>query len=1139
MKRRPPILGNLSRIRIRSRALVIITCALLTAGMIASASAHAGTYFFDPTLSLTGTCAVSAFDEVADPGCPGGQHPPSGFSRPSFVALDAYGNRYVSNYGSIEGDGGRIDIFDSSGHFITEIIEPETMGPLSIAVDSGGVLYVNESSHGVDRISRFVPTVYNPQSGTVVYGKPRETVYNSGDFPEDKNAAPRKLTNACGGLAVNVANDRFFYNAGGSDIYEFGSAAEGNPLLDANVGTDPETGDSLVYNGCALAVDSAHGRIYAVGYTNQALTSVVARAFALGGTHQLLNTYSGSNTPTQKFISGAFRIGLAADEESGHVFIGDLDAPKKRIYELDLNGDLVGTTEEKLLGTDKYASLAVDNSATSPTQGYLFATSQSRSLAYEPKQLPKPPVVESLSTSGITEDEAVLHTTVNPQGLETAYRIEYVTRQGFEEAGFAGATLAREGTLNAGLAGRPLSAPLTSLATGGEYLFRVLAESEGGNDEKQSSFATYRGFGGSSGCANEALRGGASAALPDCRAYELVTPADTNGRTPLGLGLLGIYFTTSQASPDGNALSFQVQGGSLPGYEGTGSFNGDPYRARRGTGSWSTEATGPNGTEAKAVLASSPSPDQGFYFWKAESSGTAVLGPGGTYYLRYPDGHSRVLGQGSLATDYLANPQLIGEDGEHVIFGSSAGLEPEAPESGTAAIYDLDAREETLRVVSLLPGDLTPATGQGASTLGASFDGRGVAFTVGNSSPLYLRVNNETTFEAAPAGATFEGVAEEGERLFYLQGGNLFSFDARTETTIPFTESGDVTVTTVAPDGSAAYVLSPSVLAGENPRGAVAQPGAQNLYLSREGQLSFVGTVTDLDVTGNPNANFPTGLGLWRSGLEIGGALAMVPARSTPDGGALLFESRANLTKYDPEGHTEIYRYDAEAQTLDCLSCSVIGSPARSNANLQSFRLSFPDPQPLNTYDYTENLSPDGARAFFETDEPLALSDTDGLKDVYEWEEEGTGSCKTQGGCIYLISSGHSVHVNYLYAVSGGGRDIFFRSSDLLSSSDAGETPSIYDARVEGGFPSSPQRNGECLGEACQPAAVAPNDPTPGSSSFQGSGNVKPGTKGRKTGCPKGKKATKSRGKTRCVAKHKHKGQGRKRTNAKQERAHR
>src|SRR4029077_14959820 len=71
------------------------------------------------------------------------------------------------------------------------------------------------------------------------------------------------------------------------------------------------------------------------------------------------------------------------------------------------------------------------------------------------------------------------------------------------------------------------------------------------------------------GCSNEAVRQMESVAhpegfalgLPDCRAYERVTPGDKDGTSPSG------YFNEVQASGDGNRIVFFVPA-NMPGASG-------------------------------------------------------------------------------------------------------------------------------------------------------------------------------------------------------------------------------------------------------------------------------------------------------------------------------------------------------------------------------------------------------------------------------------------------------------------------------------------------------------------------------------------------------------------------------------------
>jgi hypothetical protein len=1147
------------RVFIPARLLAAIACLAALALLPATArAAEEETHVFDATLSLTGSCSESAtIDPVPDPGVcpmppgvPGVDHPEKPFTQHGAVAVDLYGNRFVASAGAKDdGKEGRVDIFSSEGEFIThvdvEVPNESSPAKVSLAVDSDGYLYVAKEAKATGTpgsLIRFKPTEYNAAAGEIEYESP-VLIPNPGTT--GGHWAPLSLP-----LAINPLNDHLFVGEE-NEVLELKSAAEGN--------TDSETSEvrtiltgQLQGFAKALALDAVRERIYVSDF-NQPPTSggkPVVKVFDLEGhlepvdpkkpegptkvVHDLLFTINGP-TPSSGFVSETWALPVAVDETTGHVFIGDMEAPKRQVYEFDADGNPVFGVDSKgdpiltIMPPSGFKStntqlpqLAYDDSLTSPTEGYLFVPSHTgpgRSLAFEPKPTTAAPVVESLSVSGVTTGDAILHGKVNPGGLETTYRIEYTTEQAFGEEGFEGASIAGNGTLKPEGEAIAVSAPASGLQPGTAYRFRVVAENEVGEDEADAGFITYATSAVSGDCPNQDLRTGASGSLPDCRAYELVTPADTNGLAPLGGPRHGQSFYSPLASPAGGALSFIAQGGVIPGEEGAGGQTGDPYLATRGDSGWQTEGVGASGAFTTGVLSGTPSPDQLHSLWLANGPGPAQLEGEQTIYLRYPDGHSEPIGKGSLATQPFVDVGMIAENGAHIVFSSNnpilggdiRQLEPNAPPDGTKAIYDRTP-DGTLHVVSLLPGDVTPEAGQHADLKGASPDGEGVAFSIGGT--LYLRHDNEVTYPVG-TGLTFAGVAKGGTRVFYLQGGDLYRFDAETEAHIPFSESGDATIVNLSADGSAAYFVSPSVLGeGPNPAGESPQSGERNLYLSREGQISFIGTVTQRDVEGvKENTDPVRGLGFWLGAVAPRrGTFAKDPSRTTADGGVLLFESNAPLTEYDPEGHTQVYRYDANEGTLRCLSCNPTGAPPTGDARLQSFG---PGYTYLSDYVQIKNLSSGGGRAFFESTEALVVSDTDGLRDVYQWEEEGVGDCETPGGCVRLISSGQSSREDLLYAVSDSGNDVFFRTADLLLAADPDETLSIYDARVGGGFPPPQGPPGECLGGACQPSAPAPNDATPASTTFKGAGNAV--SKATKPRCPKGKRAVRRRGKSRCV----------------------
>ena len=165
----------------------------------------------------------------------------------------------------------------------------------------------------------------------------------------------------------------------------------------------------------------------------------------------------------------------------------------------------------------------------------------------------------------------------------------------------------------------------------------------------------------------------------------------------------------------------------------------------------------------------------------------------------------------------------------------------------------------------------------------------------------------------------------------------------------------------------------------------------------------------------------------------------------TPSGEYAAFPTTAPLTGYENSGYSEVFRFDAATNELDCASCDPTNAQATGNASLAS---------------NGSSLADDG-RVFFNSDDALVLRDTDNRQDVYEWEAVGAGTCQSESPdffsldneCVSLISSGSSPFDSGLLSVSADGTDAFFFTHDTLAPQDHnGPITKIYDAREAGGF---------------------------------------------------------------------------------------
>jgi hypothetical protein len=300
-------------------------------------------------------------------------------------------------------------------------------------------------------------------------------------------------------------------------------------------------------------------------------------------------------------------------------------------------------------------------------------------------------------------------------------------------------------------------------------------------------------------------------------------------------------------------------------------------------------------------------------------------------------------------------------------------------------------------------------------------------------------------------------------------------------------------ITALSGDGTHVYFVAEGVLtADENPGGATATDGQPNLYLyeSESATTSFIGTLATSDLGA-----------MWGSeGSFIGDAYA-APFHGPGDGHILAFASDAPLTAGDDDGgHSDLFRYDAEQDTLVRVSTAPDGGEDDGpydvvvNANSANAR-------GANLEEKGRFASEDGETIAFQTAAALLPGDTDASDDPYV----------SKAGALGFVDA--TLEADSPPTVSSGGQEAAFASPTLLLPQDRDFIKDIYVARVDGGFP-FPVTVEKCdplIENACQgqvpppPSAVS----TP-SAALAGAGNVKAGKK-----CKKG--FVKKKG--RCVKK--------------------
>jgi hypothetical protein len=683
-------------------------------------------------------------------------------------------------------------------------------------------------------------------------------------------------------------------------------------------------------------------------------------------------------------------------------------------------------------------------------------------------------------------------------------------------------------------------------------------------------------------CANEKRRSELGfTQLPDCRGYELVSPAAKNG------WLVGVV----------SADSSRVVLKSLGAFAGSNqSAAQNLYMAERTAGGWSTlpfvEPAGFLDPQLEPLLAGSADLNLGLFELAASSTATP---------------HEKVLYRDALPA---GPPQEVGPVFSHAaVMDNPANVSapltstPSASEHLTTIVFAIEGP----KILAppgydyLWPGDTTVEnTGplDGSQGFASLYEYRGI----GNSAPALVGVNNEGhlisqcgvsvgypsegNFHRVYAEETYNAISADGSRIFFTVAGATQGPSGNACT-------GEGSGVGPTADELFARVFNPATEKRETV--AISEPGEEDCKAcnvshpanalfagaSKDGSKVFFLSEQELLTGASGESLYEYNFNAENEGKESGSRLTLVApdvagvARVSEDGSHIYFVSREKLTDAsNPFGDTAqregynlyIYAHDKIA---------FIG--ALSSEDSEDWQLL--DDRPVDA-------TPDGQYVVFTSTADLTHENTHGATQVFEYSAQsgslvrvstGTGGPDEYGstivrqeysgsqnpepqlssisedgsyvvfqsddalvpqatlgytnvyeyhnGQVSLISDGQD-HTGEMgrFGIDGSGEDIFFTSADQLVPQDGDTQIDLYDARINGGFP-APPATAECKDEGCQGAlAPAPLLPSVGSvSQAPGENVVEPQSAATKTKRAGRKKAVTSRSKGRAKVKRKRK----------------
>jgi hypothetical protein len=620
-----------------------------------------------------------------------------------------------------------------------------------------------------------------------------------------------------------------------------------------------------------------------------------------------------------------------------------------------------------------------------------------------------------------------------------------------------------------------------------------------------------------------------SAELPDCRAYEVVTPVEKGQANILseGAGAHGGE-PFQQAAEDGEGIMYNIED-ALPGDE-SGPLFGNAVAFPSGDGWLTTLLAGPQliaeaevgsvntfnyyspnltcaADETKqpmeklasGALAPMPAGEVAgevinLYLWsKATDAYTLVSNTNPANRLGLAEGHASIQVYG------------VTPDCSRVVFATEYRFLPEAP-TGGSGLYEWD--EGVLRLVSLRPDGTATAVANLPSARGSivgavSTSGARIFFTGisdhGNDSgktEVFLREGEQTVEVSesktgrADNEAQFQAAASDGSQVLFLatygltassskglttcsppeadgsRGCDLYDYDVETKALT------DLTADTNVGDSEGADVQGVLGMARD----------ASYVYFAALGQLSASDS-SDSQTEAENEAHGEVNVYVWHGGQlgyvatikdgENGGESENFLARSedltsrvNPSGLELLFTSTGKLTAFENTAGGGTKESELYLYSVSSHSVACVSCDPSGVRAVGPAVTSSPG---FNNGYAPRNLNDEGDQVFFTSEDPLAAGAAHGIN-AYEWEREGAGACTEHEAHEAVEYSGGCIYLlaadGSVHDASASGDDVFVGTRLPLVPQDPDGLEDIYDVKVDSGFPAPTQAS--CSGEECQ-----------------------------------------------------------------------